>query len=383
MSPTLALTEDLIRRRSVTPEDKGCQDVLIERLSAAGFQCETVVSGPDHFRVTNLWAVKRGRAGTDGKLLVFAGHTDVVPTGPWSSGAPTRSSRPTATASSAGRGAADMKTSIAGFVVAAEEFVAVHPDHAGSIGFLITSDEEGPAHDGTIKVCDLLRTRGERLDYCVVGEPTSVSTLGDMVKNGRRGSLSGKLTVNGVQGHIAYPHLAKNPIHLAVPALTALAAEQWDDGNAYFPPTTWQMSNIHGGTGATNVIPGHVVIDFNFRFSTASTPEGLKSRVHAILDAHGLDYTLAWTLGGEPFLTERGELSEALSSAIGAECGVATELSTTGGTSDGRFIAKLCPQVIEFGPPNASIHKIDEHVDVAFIEPLKNVYRRVLETLIA
>ncbi|EFP64884.1 Succinyl-diaminopimelate desuccinylase [Ralstonia pickettii] len=383
MQPTLALTEDLIRRRSVTPEDKGCQDVLIERLTAAGFECETVISGPDHFRVTNLWAIKRGRAGTDGKLLVFAGHTDVVPTGPveqWHSDPfePThRDGKLYA------RGAADMKTSIAGFVVASEEFVAKHPDHAGSIGFLITSDEEGPAHDGTVKVCDLLRARGERLDYCVVGEPTSVSTLGDMVKNGRRGSLSGKLTVNGVQGHIAYPHLAKNPIHLAAPALAELAATKWDDGNAYFPPTTWQMSNIHGGTGATNIIPGHVTIDFNFRFSTASTPDGLKARVHSILDAHGLDYTLDWTLGGEPFLTERGELSDALASAIQAECGVTTELSTTGGTSDGRFIAKICPQVIEFGPPNASIHKIDEHVEVAFIEPLKNVYRRVLETLVA
>jgi len=383
MTATLALTEDLIRRRSVTPADEGCQAILETRLKALGFACESIVSGPDDFRVTNLWAVRRGTRGKDGKLLAFAGHTDVVPTGPleqWNSDpfAPThRDGR------LYGRGAADMKTSIAGFVVAVEEFVKAHPDHAGSIAFLITSDEEGPAHDGTVRVVEALKARGERLDYCVIGEPTSVDTLGDMVKNGRRGSLSGKLTVKGVQGHIAYPHLARNPIHQAAPALTELVAESWDAGNEYFPPTTWQMSNIHAGTGATNVIPGHVTIDFNFRFSTASTPEGLKSRVHAILDKHQLEYTLDWTLGGEPFLTPRGELSEALSAAIEAETGVRTELSTTGGTSDGRFIARICPQVIEFGPPNASIHKIDEHVEVRFIEPLKNVYRGVLERLIA
>ncbi|PVY80783.1 succinyldiaminopimelate desuccinylase [Cupriavidus alkaliphilus] len=383
MNPTLALTEDLIRRRSVTPADEGCQAILETRLKALGFDCEALVSGPDDFRVTNLWAVKRGTQGKDGKLLVFAGHTDVVPTGPleqWHSDpfAPTHRD-----GKLYGRGAADMKTSIAGFVVAVEEFVKAHPAHAGSIGFLITSDEEGPAHDGTVKVVEALSARGERLDYCVIGEPTSVNALGDMVKNGRRGSLSGKLTVKGIQCHIAYPHLGRNPIHDAAPALAELAAEVWDQGNEYFPPTSWQMSNIHGGTGATNVIPGHVTIDFNFRFSTASTPEGLKARVHAILDRHSLDYTLDWTLGGEPFLTPRGELSEALSSAIKAETGFDTELSTTGGTSDGRFIARICPQVIEFGPPNASIHKIDEHVEVRFIEPLKNVYRGVLERLIA
>ncbi|WP_373377835.1 succinyl-diaminopimelate desuccinylase [Cupriavidus nantongensis] len=383
MNPTLALTEDLIRRRSVTPADEGCQAILETRLKAIGFDCEALVSGPDDFRVTNLWAVRRGTQGKDGKLLVFAGHTDVVPTGPleqWHSDpfAPTHRD-----GKLYGRGAADMKTSIAGFVVAVEEFVKAHPAHAGSIGFLITSDEEGPAHDGTVKVVEALSARGERLDYCVIGEPTSVNALGDMVKNGRRGSLSGKLTVKGIQCHIAYPHLGRNPIHDAAPALAELATEVWDQGNEYFPPTSWQMSNIHGGTGATNVIPGHVTIDFNFRFSTASTPEGLKARVHAILDRHSLDYTLDWTLGGEPFLTPRGELSEALSSAIKAETGFDTELSTTGGTSDGRFIAKICPQVIEFGPPNASIHKIDEHVEVRFIEPLKNVYRGVLERLIA
>ncbi|WP_423196996.1 MULTISPECIES: succinyl-diaminopimelate desuccinylase [unclassified Cupriavidus] len=383
MNATLALTEDLIRRRSVTPADEGCQAVLTARLAALGFTCESIVSGPDDFRVTNLWAVRRGTQGQAGKLLAFAGHTDVVPTGPldqWSSDPFLPSHRD---GKLYGRGAADMKTSIAGFVVAVEEFLQRHPDHAGSIAFLITSDEEGPAHDGTIKVVDALRARGERLDYCVVGEPTSVDTLGDMVKNGRRGSLSGKLTVRGVQCHIAYPHLGRNPIHLVAPALTELVGEVWDEGNEYFPPTTWQMSNIHAGTGATNVVPGHITIDFNFRFSTASTPEGLKARVHAILDAHQLDYTLDWTLGGSPFLTPRGELSEALSAAIAAETGVKTELSTTGGTSDGRFIATICPQVIEFGPPNASIHKIDEHVEVRFIEPLKNIYRGVLERLIA
>ncbi|MGO4329959.1 succinyl-diaminopimelate desuccinylase [Cupriavidus sp. 2TAF22] len=383
MNPTLALTEDLIRRRSVTPADEGCQAVLETRLKAIGFECEWIVSGPDDFRVTNLWAVKRGTQGKAGKLLAFAGHTDVVPTGPleqWGSDPFQPSHRD---GKLYGRGAADMKTSIAGFVVATEEFVQQHPAHAGSIAFLITSDEEGPAHDGTIKVVEALKARGERLDYCVIGEPTSVDTLGDMVKNGRRGSLSGKLTIKGVQGHIAYPHLAKNPIHLAAPALAELVNERWDEGNEYFPATTWQMSNIHGGTGATNVIPGHITVDFNFRFSTASTPEGLKARVHAILERHQLDYELAWTLGGEPFLTARGELSEALSGAIEAETGVKTELSTTGGTSDGRFIARICPQVIEFGPPNASIHKIDEHVEVRFIEPLKNVYRGVLDRLIA
>jgi len=383
MTATLALTEDLIRRRSVTPADEGCQAVLETRLKALGFDCEALVSGPDDFRVTNLWAVRRGTQGKDGKLLVFAGHTDVVPTGPldqWQSDPFEPTHRD---GKLYGRGAADMKTSIAGFVVAVEEFVAKHPAHAGSIGFLITSDEEGPAHDGTIKVVEALKASGERMDYCVIGEPTSVDVLGDMVKNGRRGSLSGKLTIRGIQCHIAYPHLGRNPIHQAAPALADLAAEVWDAGNEYFPPTSWQMSNIHGGTGATNVIPGHVTIDFNFRFSTASTPEGLKSRVHAILDRHGLEYALDWTLGGEPFLTPRGDLSVALSEAIAAETGVTTELSTTGGTSDGRFIARICPQVIEFGPPNASIHKIDENVEVRFIEPLKNIYRGVLERLVA
>jgi len=381
MSRALQLTEQLIARRSVTPDDGGCQVLMAERLEALGFACETLVSGPDDFRVTNLWAMRRG-ANAAGKTLVFAGHTDVVPTGPlaaWRSDpfVPThRDGR------LYGRGAADMKTSLAAMVVAIEEFVAAHPRHGGSIAMLVTSDEEGPANDGTVKVCEWLQQRGERLDYCIVGEPTSVDTLGDMIKNGRRGSLSGKLRVLGVQGHIAYPQLAENPIHLAAPALAELTTIEWDRGNDYFPPTGWQVSNIHGGTGVGNVIPGELVIDFNFRFSTESTPESLKSRVHTLLDRHGLRYELAWTLGGEPFLTPVGALSDALSQAIRSETGVATQLSTTGGTSDGRFIAKICPQVVEFGPLNASIHKIDEHVAVDAIEPLKNVYRRTMENLL-
>jgi succinyl-diaminopimelate desuccinylase len=374
MSKTLALTEELIGLSSVTPDDNGCQRRLIELLAPLGFRCETVESG----NVTNLWA----RKGTQQPLLVFAGHTDVVPTGPvaqWHSDPFVPTHRD---GKLYGRGAADMKTSIAAMVVAVEEFTAAHPNHKGSIGFLITSDEEGPAIDGTVVVCNKLKARGEQLDYCIVGEPTSAEQLGDMIKNGRRGTMSGKLTVKGVQGHIAYPQLAKNPIHLAAPALTALVAEKWDDGNEYYLPTSWQMSNIHGGTGASNVIPGEVVIDFNFRFSTASTVEGLQRRVQAILDKHGLDYDLKWTVGGLPFLTPRGNLSDAISEAIKAETGLNTALSTTGGTSDGRFIAQICPQVVEFGPPNGSIHKIDEHIEVRFIDPLKNIYRRTLENLL-
>ncbi|MBI1834425.1 MAG: succinyl-diaminopimelate desuccinylase [Burkholderiales bacterium] len=374
MSKTLTLTEQLIALDSVTPQDKGCQNSLISLLQPLGFHCETIQSG----EVTNLWA----RRGSSQPVVVFAGHTDVVPTGPvtqWQSApfAPTHRD-----GKLYGRGAADMKSSIAAFVVATEEFVAAHPNHQGSIAFLITSDEEGPATDGTVVVCNRLKERSEHIDYCIVGEPTSSSVLGDTIKNGRRGTMSGKLTVKGVQGHIAYPQLAKNPIHLAAPALAELVNEVWDQGNDYYLPTSWQMSNIHGGTGASNVIPGEVVIDFNFRFSTASTAEGLQERVHAILDKHQLDYNLAWTIGGHPFLTPKGSLSDALAKAIKDETGVITELSTTGGTSDGRFIAKICPQVVEFGPINASIHKIDEHINIADIDPLKNIYRRTLENLL-
>jgi len=378
MSSTLALTETLIARSSVTPEDRDCQALIIERLEKIGFTCETVVSGG----VTNLWAVRRGSA-AEPKILAFAGHTDVVPTGPleaWHSDPFVPTHRD---GKLYGRGAADMKTSLAGFVVASEEFVAAHPQHRHSIAFLLTSDEEGPAIHGTVKVVELLQARGQHLDYCIVGEPTSVDTLGDMVKNGRRGSLSGKLTIKGVQGHIAYPHLAKNPIHLAAAPLTELVGVEWDRGNDYFPPTTWQVSNIHAGTGATNVIPGTIEIDFNFRFSTENTVDTLQARMHAILDRYGLDYDLKWTVGGLPFLTPRGDLSAALERAIKDETGVQTALSTTGGTSDGRFIARICKQVMEFGPPNASIHKVDENVELAFIDPLKNIYRRVLELLIA
>ena len=401
MSKTLQLTEQLISRNSVTPDDADCQRIIADRLRPLGFECETIMSGPESFRVTNLWAKFTGfdataqpaRAGAatksiaNGKdkagvrTLVFAGHTDVVPTGPleqWQTPPFIPSHRDGLLY---GRGAADMKTSIAAMVVAVEEFLAANPKPALSIAFLITSDEEGPSVDGTVAVCRQLQARNEQLDYCIVGEPTSVDRLGDMIKNGRRGTMSGKLTVKGVQGHIAYPHLAKNPVHLFAPALAELVATEWDKGNAFFPATSWQVSNVHGGTGASNIIPGELVVDFNFRFCTESTPESLQQRLQAMLEKHGLDYDLKWVIGGLPFLTTPGELVEAVTGAIKAETGVATELSTTGGTSDGRFISKICPQVIEFGPINASIHKINEHVLVSDIDPLKNIYKGVLERL--
>ena len=382
MTSALALTKELIACRSVTPADGGCQELIAKRLAAVGFEVETIISGPDHFQVTNLWAIKRG-SDSRGKVLAFAGHTDVVPTGPleqWTNDpfAPTERDL-----FLYGRGAADMKTSLAGFVVASEEFIQTHPNHSGSIAFLITSDEEGPAHDGTVIVCDLLKKRGQTLDYCIIGEPTSVERLGDMIKNGRRGSLSGKLKIKGIQAHIAYPHLGRNPIHEVAPALAALVAKEWDHGNQYFQPTSFQISNIHAGTGANNVIPGELVIDFNFRFSTESTPEQLKAGLESILRAANLHFTIDWTLGGEPFLTGDDELAHAMREAILAETQVKTELSTTGGTSDGRFIAKICSQLIEFGPVNATSHKIDERVALDSIEPLKNIYRRTLEKLIA
>lgn len=381
--PTLALTQDLIAHESVTPKDGGIQDLIAKRLSLLGFDCKTIMSGPEDFRVTNLWAVKKGRS-PSGKFMAFAGHTDVVPTGPidkWSSNPFTPSIRD---GKLFGRGAADMKTSLAAFVVATEEFIKANPDHSGSIAFLLTSDEEGPSNtDGTVVVCRWLQEEKIKLDYCVIGEPTSSKVFGDTIKNGRRGSLSAKLIVKGVQGHIAYPHLAKNPIHLAAPALAELASIQWDDGNQYFPPTSWQTSNFHSGTGATNVIPGEAIIDFNFRFATASTADGLKAQVESILRKHKLDFDISWTQGGEPFLTPDGDLCQTVQKAIFDEVKVKAELSTTGGTSDGRFIAKICPQVVEFGPCNESIHKVNENVEIHTIEPLKNIYRKILENLVA
>ena len=385
MSATRQLAEALIARPSVTPQDAGCIDLIAARLAPLGFANDIIDSGPADFRVRNLWskrpAALDGQAQAAIKTVVFAGHTDVVPTGPlaqWTSDPFTPTERD---GKLYGRGASDMKTSIAAFVVAVEQFLAARPDAPLNIALLLTSDEEGPAVDGTVVVCEQLKARGEKLDWCIVGEPTAVQRTGDMIKNGRRGTLSGRLTVHGIQGHIAYPHLARNPIHDLAPALAELVALRWDEGNAFFPPTSWQISNIHGGTGASNIIPGQLVVDFNFRFCTESTPESLQSRLEAVLKKHGVDYDLAWTLGGLPFLTEPGDLVTAVQSAIRAETGLETELSTTGGTSDGRFIAQICPQVIELGPPNASIHKIDEHIALADIEPLTNIYRRVLERL--
>ncbi|MFW2454947.1 succinyl-diaminopimelate desuccinylase [Methyloversatilis discipulorum] len=371
---TLELTRQLIATRSVTPVDGGCLETIGTRLAAAGFTLERIDAGG----VSNLWA----RRGTAGPLFCFAGHTDVVPTGPldqWNSDPFEPVVRD---GMLYGRGAADMKASLAAFVTSTERFVARVPDHAGSIAFLLTSDEEGDAIDGTVRVVERLAARGEKLDYCVVGEPTSVTKLGDMIKNGRRGSLSGKLTVKGVQGHIAYPHLAKNPIHMFGPALAELAAIRWDEGNEYFPPTSWQISNIKGGTGATNVIPGTLEVLFNFRFSTASTPESLKARLIDVLDRHGVEHDIVWTLGGKPYLTPRGTLVDAAEAAIRDVTGLTTELSTTGGTSDGRFIADICAQVVEIGPSNATIHKLNECVAVADIEPLSRIYENLLDRLL-
>ena len=365
---------ELIARPSLTPEDAGCQEWLMARLAALGFVCETVNQGG----VRNFWA----RRGTQVPLICFAGHTDVVPTGPleqWHSDPFTPSERD---GQLYGRGAADMKGSIAAFLAAVEGFLAAQPNHAGSIAWLITSDEEGPAIDGTVRVVERLAARGVRIDACIVGEPTCVATFGDMMKNGRRGSLHGRLRVKGVQAHIAYPHLGKNPVHLAAPAIAELAATVWDAGNDYFPPTTWQISNMHSGTGAMNVIPGHADIAFNFRFGTASSIASLQERVVAILDQHGLEYALEWEIGARPFLTPRGSLVDALTAATEAVTGVTPALSTTGGTSDGRFIADIADQVVEFGPINASIHKINENVGITELENLAHIYRRTLEILL-
>ncbi len=375
MTATLDLTCRLIARRSITPADDGCQDLIAQRLAPLGFRAERI----DRNGVANLWL----RRGESRPTFVFAGHTDVVPPGPreqWQSDPfePTqRDGR------LYGRGASDMKSSIAAFVVAAEEFIGAHSQPRGSIALLLTSDEEGPATDGTVAVVERLAARGEAIDYCVVGEPTSVERLGDTIKNGRRGSLTGRLVVSGIQGHVAYPHLARNPVHQLAPALAELTAAEWDRGDEYFPPTTFQVSNIHAGTGASNVIPGTCEVDFNLRFAPASSAEALMQRIESILARHGLAYRIEWTLGARPFLTPPRELVDAIRRAISECTGVDAELSTTGGTSDGRFIATVCPQVVEFGPPNASIHKIDENIRVGDLEPLKNVYRRTLELLLA
>lgn len=372
---TLALARELISRPSVTPEDGGCLELIAQRLAPLGFVFERIDTGG----VCNLWA----RRGTAAPVLCFAGHTDVVPTGPLEQWASPPFQPTIRDGMLYGRGAADMKSSLAAFVTAIERFVAEHPDHAGSIALLLTSDEEGIATHGTVKVVEALAARGERLDYCVVGEPTSVSTLGDTIKNGRRGSLSGTLRVIGQQGHVAYPQLARNPIHAFAPALAELAATHWDDGNEFFPPTTFQVSNIHAGTGANNVIPGECEVLFNFRFASVSTADALKARTHAVLDRHGLEYRLDWHLSGKPFITGRGRLVAALSAAIRDTLGVETALSTTGGTSDGRFIADICREVVEFGPVNASIHKVNECVAVAALAPLSEVYERTLRGLLA
>jgi succinyl-diaminopimelate desuccinylase len=374
MSATLELTRQLIACRSVTPEDGGCQQLVAGRLAPLGFRAETV----ERNGTTNLWL----RRGAHRPTVVFAGHTDVVPPGPREQWASDPFVPEVRDGLLYGRGASDMKSSVAAFAVAAEQFVNTHPSHAGSIALLLTSDEEGPATDGTIAVIERLTARDEAIDYCIVGEPTSVEHLGDMIKNGRRGSLSGNLVVHGVQGHVAYPHLARNPVHLAAPALADLAAEVWDAGNDHFPPTTFQVSNVRAGTGALNVIPGACEIDFNLRFAPVSSAQSLMQRIADILHRHRLDYEITWTVGAQPFLTEPGRLSEAMTTAIMRSTGRRPQLSTTGGTSDGRFIAAICPQVVEFGPTNATIHKVNECIRVADLDPLKDVYFGTLELLL-
>jgi len=371
---TFDLARELISRSSVTPNDAGCQEVLRQRLVHVGFEAESMRFG----EVDNLW-IRRGNAAP---LVCFAGHTDVVPTGPLEQWLSDPFKPEVRDGILYGRGAADMKSSIAAFVTAVERFVTRHPDHDGSIALLITSDEEGIATHGTVKVVETLKARGEAIDYCIVGEPSSVDRLGDTMKNGRRGSLSGELLVRGVQGHIAYPQLARNPIHLFGPALAELAGIEWDRGNEYFPPTTWQVSNLHGGTGANNVIPGELRVSFNFRFSTASTVESLKGRVHEVLDRHKLDYKLDWWLSGNPFVTPRGRLVETLSKAVHGVTGYRPELSTSGGTSDGRFIAQICPELVELGPINASIHKLNEHISLVDLEAISRIYEQALADLL-
>lgn len=374
MSNTLELAKDLISRSSVTPADAGCQQLLAERLGRLGFRAEHLRFG----EVDNLWL----RRGDSGPLFCFAGHTDVVPTGPESKWSHPPFSATVEDGMLHGRGAADMKGSIAAFVTACERFVEANPQHKGAIAFLITSDEEGPAQDGTVRVIETLEARGEKIDWCLVGEPTSTAKLGDVVKNGRRGSLNGRLTVKGVQGHVAYPHLAKNPVHQAAAALAELAAIEWDRGNEFFPPTSFQISNIHAGTGATNIIPGELEVVFNFRFSTEQTEAGLRDKVEGLLQRHGLDFEVEWSLSGNPFLTEGGALLEATREAIEAVCGYSPEINTAGGTSDGRFIAPTGAQVLELGPLNATIHKVNECVSVADLDTLSAAYEKILERLL-
>ncbi|EMB48581.1 succinyl-diaminopimelate desuccinylase [Vibrio mimicus] len=373
-SPVLALAKDLISRQSVTPADAGCQDLMIARLKALGFEIESMVFED----TTNFWA----RRGTQSPLFVFAGHTDVVPAGPlaqWH----TPPFEPTVIDDFLhGRGAADMKGSLACMIVAVERFIAENPNHQGSIGFLITSDEEGPFINGTVRVVETLMARNEMIDMCIVGEPSSTLAVGDVVKNGRRGSITGDLKVKGTQGHVAYPHLANNPVHKALPALAELAATQWDEGNPYFPPTSFQIPNLQAGTGASNVIPGEFDVQFNFRFSTELTDEEIKRRVHSVLDAHGLDYDLKWTLSGQPFLTDAGELLAAVVAAVEEVNHQAPALLTTGGTSDGRFIAQMGAQVVELGPVNATIHKVNECVRITDLEKLTDMYQKTLNHLL-
>jgi succinyl-diaminopimelate desuccinylase len=374
MSKTLALAKALIERKSITPSDDGCQAILVDRLKPLGFNIETIHQNG----VTNFYA----RKGSASPLLVFAGHTDVVPPGPidlWDSDPfiPTEKE-----GKLFGRGAADMKTSLAAFITSIEDFLEQHPNHQGSIGLLITSDEEGVATDGTVRLVEMLKKRNETIDYCIVGEPTSNQNFGDTVKNGRRGSLSAKLIVKGIQGHIAYPEKIKNPIHEIAPAIDALVKTTWDNGNEYFPQTSWQISNINAGTGATNVVPGHVEVLFNFRYSTSNSADDLKVKVENILKEHHLDFSIDWSHSGKPYLTKKGYLVDVLNDSINEIIGISPDISTTGGTSDGRFIADICNQVVEFGPLNESIHKINEHVFLEHIDLLKNIYQRALEKIL-
>src|SRR4051794_25118401 len=372
--PALELAKELIGRRSITPQDGGCQALLARRLERAGFRCEPMRFG----EVDNLWA----RRGSAHPVVCFAGHTDVVPTGPLSEWHSDPFIPTIRDGKLYGRGAADMKSSIAAFVTASEAFTKERPQHSGAIALLLTSDEEGPAVDGTVRVVEELKRRKEAVDYCIVGEPSSVDGLGDTLKNGRRGSLSGKLVVRGIQGHVAYPHLVKNPVHLAAPALAELAKTQWDKGNESFPPTSFQVSNIHAGTGATNVVPGSVEVDFNFRFSTESTDLSLKQRVEAILAKHGLEYSVSWVDGANPFLSKSGKLAQTVLEVGKRHTGRSGEPSTTGGTSDARFIIDICPEVLELGPVNESIHKLNENIELAALEQLPRIYLDTLRALL-